>query len=398
MNQALKKQIRLIDLAVSSGRARQSRRTGFVHQEETIPLYDNFCFALALFRQKTAEAVTEGKELIERLLAFQAPDGNFPVFLHDYPRCFDFQMGLKIAPILLYLVRLFGGVLGESRAKIQDALQKALAVKTDKPQWENRRKACLGEPLSPVDPTHFSPAEWTEWLITAQLAGQTHFTLPYDPDLQLLLSPHEIQERGEPQPNPVEWLLADERYTPRLLRDHPHQLWAAPLFPITFTAEVPHSKTSRWLWKGHDILHSLTAPSLVFDLKEGAAMGLFEAAVYTDVSPETEVFVEGRKATTFRLGETVTVVTPTRTWALQFTLTQGRGDFCGHIFKANRPSQVVKGYECYDWQIGIRTLRRSPAAQITLSCLNLLLEGGAVDGKPHRMETIVDIKNSACDC
>lgn len=229
MTDELKKQIRMIDLAVAAGRARQSARTGFVHHEETIPLYENFCFAFALFRQKTTDSVTEGKELIERLLAFQAADGNFPVFMHDYPRCFDFQMGLKVAPILIYLLRQFSGILGELKAKIETAIEKAIVKRTDKLFWENRFRACRGEPLLPIDTTSFSPVEWTDWMITAQLAGQTHFDLPYREDLQLLVTPHELQERNEPQPNPVEWLLAEDNYSPRLLRDHPHQLWCAPL-------------------------------------------------------------------------------------------------------------------------------------------------------------------------
>src|SRR5689334_5032749 len=104
--ETLKKQVQLVDLVVAAGRRRQSLRTRFIHDEELIPLYENFCFALALFRQKTAACVTEGKELIIRLLAFQAVDGNFPTYLHDFPRCFDFQMSLKIAPIFIYLLRL----------------------------------------------------------------------------------------------------------------------------------------------------------------------------------------------------------------------------------------------------------------------------------------------------
>lgn len=367
MTDELKKQIRMIDLAVAAGRARQSARTGFVHHEETIPLYENFCFAFALFRQKTTDSVTEGKELIERLLAFQAADGNFPVFMHDYPRCFDFQMGLKVAPILIYLLRQFSGILGELKAKIETAIEKAIVKRTDKLFWENRFRACRGEPLLPIDTTSFSPVEWTDWMITAQLAGQTHFDLPYREDLQLLVTPHELQERNEPQPNPVEWLLAEDNYSPRLLRDHPHQLWCAPLFPLTYTSDLPPS--SRLLWKGTHVLHSLVAKTLVFDLPEGVEMGrsdLFEALLYQNVSSETEIRVNGCKATTFQLGDTVTIITPTKTVHLRFTLTKGSGDFFGHIFRANRPAQVIKGYESYDWQIGVRTLRRSPSAQITL--------------------------------
>src|SRR3990167_7288503 len=100
----LKKQLRPIDLAVTAGRKRQSPRTGFVHMHpdeaasDTIPIYENFCFVLALFRQKTAESVSEAKQLLERLLCFQTSNGNFPLYIHDYPRCWDLLLPLKLGP------------------------------------------------------------------------------------------------------------------------------------------------------------------------------------------------------------------------------------------------------------------------------------------------------------
>jgi hypothetical protein len=360
----LKKQIKLTDLALAAGRKRRSLRTRFVHDEETIPLYENFCFALALFRQRTADCITEGKELIEKLLPFQGADGNFPVYLHDYPRCFDFHMGLRIAPILVYLLRLYGSVLGELKGKIEQAL--SLLKEPEKPHWKNRYRACFNLPLLPLEP---SP-DWVERVITEQLTGQTHFILPYDPDLQIWMGPGMVQERGEPRPHPLEYVLAGDPFSPRLLRDHLNQLLAAPLFPLTYTSEIPADPSLRLFWQGSS-LHSLVGKGLVFDLPENVEMGrndLFEAALYTDISPETTLWVEGKRATTFQLGDLITIETPSKTIQLRFQLTEGTGDFFGHIFRSNRPNQVAK--ETYDWQIGLRTLRRSPQAQITIELLS----------------------------
>jgi hypothetical protein len=374
----LKKQIRAIDLAVLAGQKRCSPRTGFVHlypNEEftdTIPLYENFCFALALFRQKTAESVSLGKELIAKLLAFQTEEGNFPTFLHDFPRCYDFHMSLKIAPILIYLLRLFPTILGDLKPKIEAALAKTLAKPPQKPLFENRYRACCGLPLVAVDTSSFSALDWTEWLITAQLAGETHLTLPYDSSLQLLQVPTrlEVQEKGEPRPNPIEWLLAEGQYSARHLRDHPHQLLSAPLFPISYTqAPLLDTSYTRY-WKG-STLHSLYGQGSIFDLPEGVELGrsdLFEVSFFSDISEETQLFINGKKATSFRLGDSIEIQTPTLTLTLRFELTEGEGDFCGHVFRANRPTQIMKGYEAYDWQIGLRTLRRSPRAQITVFC------------------------------
>jgi hypothetical protein len=180
----------------------------------------------------------------------------------------------------------------------------------------------------------------------------------------------DVQEKGEPRPNPIEWLLADGRYSPRLLCDHPHQLLCSPLFPITYEPQSINNPTFRLFWNG-STLHSLVGKTLLFDLPEGVEMGrtdLFEAVLFTDISPEKEILVHGQKATTFRLGDPITIQTPTATIQLKFELVQGAGDFCGQIFRANRPSQIAcKGpnqYEAYDWQIGMRTLRRQGPAQI----------------------------------
>jgi hypothetical protein len=379
IDQNLKKQVRSIDLAVAAGHKRQSPRSGFVHlfanddSTDTIPIYENFCYAFALFRQKTAESVTMGKEIIHRLLAFQSLEGNFPIYLHDFPRCYDPQMNLKVAPILIYLLRLFPGVLGELKPMIENALKKAISKSSEKTSWENRYRACVGLPLLSVDTKEFSPPEWTEWIITAQLAGQTHFTIPYDPVFQILkFSPcFDVQERGEPRPHPLEWILAEGQYSPRLLRDHSHQLWCAPIFPFTYSSvDLPES-SFRKFWSG-STLHSLVGKGLVFDLPDSVEMGrgdLFEAALFCDISDETIIRIEGQKATTFKLGDRITVQTPQLSINFKFELTSGSGDFCGHIFRSNRPSQICKGYEAYDWQIGLRTLRRSPSAQIRITIM-----------------------------
>ena len=128
----LKKQIRAVDLALAACRKRQSPRTGFVHlfageesSPDTIPIYENFLFAFALFRQKTAESVLEGKELVERLIGFQTECGNFPTYLHDFPRCWDHSLPLKVAPIAVQLLRAFGSVLGaELKALLEKSIEK----------------------------------------------------------------------------------------------------------------------------------------------------------------------------------------------------------------------------------------------------------------------------------
>ena len=88
----------------------------------------------------------------------------------------------------------------------------------------------------------------------------------------------------------------------------------------------------------------------------------FEVALYIDLSSETEIFVEGQKATVFQLGDRLSLVTPSLQIEIQFRLIEGEGNFCGHLFRSNRPTQIAcKGpllHEAFDRQICLRSLRR----------------------------------------
>jgi len=114
----------LVNLAVNSGRSLQSSQTGFVHHcyrqldymsHDTIPLYENFLFALALMRERTAESFAEAKTLIDKLLYFQESEaGNFPVYIHEYPLCKDRNLAAQLLPVFYWILRTFPSALGQS--------------------------------------------------------------------------------------------------------------------------------------------------------------------------------------------------------------------------------------------------------------------------------------------
>jgi hypothetical protein len=135
-------------------------------------------------------------------------------------------------------------------------------------------------------------------------------------------------------------------------------------FPYFWSGQTLHS-----LEPSQKNLQACSASALIYQFSENMEIGrgdLFEACMYCDFSEETEIFINGQKGTTFWLGDLVEIRVPEKIIELKFDLVEGVGDFCGHIFRANRPSQVCKGHEAYDWQIGLRTLRRSPSAQIRI--------------------------------
>ncbi len=344
--------MRAIDLAILAGRKRQSPRTGLVHYYpglegpcDTIPIFENFCFAFALFRLKTAEAIHEGKEIIERLLAFQTEDGNFPVYLHDYPKAWDFRLGKKIAPIFTHILRDFGTVLNQA---FKDKLLFA----------QNR-----------------IPEDKKDGF---EKGGE--YPIPYNRQLQLVLDKNIVQEGFEPQPLPIEYILAEkDGFSKRLLHDHIHQLHSAVFYPFTTTIEIdaPYSWHNQCLyWKGETLhsLYGLQIGETLFHLPAGVEIGrddLFEILTYCDISAETKLTINGQRGMVFSLGDIVEIHTPAMKIALCFELVEGTGDFCGHISFGNRPNQIANvgshQYDAYDWQIGIRTLRRT--GPCTIKCV-----------------------------
>lgn len=132
----LERQKELIDKALLAGRAFQSSQTGFVHYyhslpipaiHQTIPLYENSLFALALLRSRIIENINEAKELLDKLLNFQAAqgqkEGNFPLYVHDYPFCYDSEMGIKLIAPFYWILKQFGHVLGND---LKQKLEKGL--------------------------------------------------------------------------------------------------------------------------------------------------------------------------------------------------------------------------------------------------------------------------------
>ncbi len=90
--------------------------------------------------------------------------------------------------------------------------------------------------------------------------------------------------------------------------------------------------------------------------------GKMEVSLFCNLSPEHQLFIDGKKATTFRLDQDVEMRSGEHRLYIRFSLVSGQGAFSGHISRGNRPSQIsCKGplrYEAFDWKIGLRTLSR----------------------------------------
>jgi hypothetical protein len=349
--------MKAVELALKAGRKRQSEITRFVHlchenpekNSETIPVYDNFCFALALLRSKMADNVLEAKALLEKLLAFQV-NGQFPVYLHEYPECRYTGLSSKLYPIIFYILRDFHTVIGE---KLRTELQKI--------------QSTLGEPKEPT-----SPEGWAEFLIHAQLTGQdkTPAFKHWDPICMAFIGPQK-QERGEPAVTLYDLFLGEwgGKYSARALQDHPVHLRASLIYPGEAQFFSPTGSVAQYFWGDGHPTHSLvletagTVEGHIIQLPEKEVQDTVETAFYCNIHPDTELCVDGKKATTFQPGETVQIVSKGITFELSF-----KGEFWGHIYRGNRPGQIsCRGeakYEAYDWIIALRTVKRSLSSTI----------------------------------
>lgn len=118
-----------------------------------------------------------------------------------------------------------------------------------------------------------------------------------------------------------------------------------------------------------------TGLEILFELKESIDCDdkekSKEVGLFLDVPTKWQFLVAGEKASTFRLGEELTIVSDTLKFSLRFDLAGGEGKFLGHCMLGNRPSQLsTKGnhrFEAFDWQIFLRTLQRSDKCKIKIS-------------------------------
>jgi hypothetical protein len=375
-----------VQLALAACRARQSRVTGFVHWhpdgegEEAVPFLENLLFAWALLRTRSVEGALEGQALARRLLAYQLEGGRFPRYLHEFPESSDPYFHLRVAPYLAQGLKEglpFGSLL---ERQVKSALERVLEAPAEEPFWEKRRLFLRGEGELPRQ------KGWgAEALAYLQLGGKVVVEACYDPELGVLVGEDAslYQEGLEPQMQVVEWLLGEAAGSlpERLKRVHPAQMLLGGLWPVEWKNREPCSLgLARQVWWGEGLHSFVAGPGAVegegklhFPLSGEPLFGkedLFEAVCFCDASEGTEIFVEGEKASTFRLGEEIEVRTPGRVLKFCFVLEKGSGDFRGQICRANRPGQLFSGnhlkHSAFDFRIGVRTLRRSQEAAIAL--------------------------------
>ncbi|MBP7074403.1 MAG: hypothetical protein KBA81_03345 [Rhabdochlamydiaceae bacterium] len=350
-----------VELAIKAGRARQSPLTGFVHHSyenierasDTIPVYENFCFALALFRTKSVENILEAKTLLERLFAFQTSEG-FPIYLHEFPLVTSVKsrrLEQKLSIVAQFFLRDFSSVLGDFlRSKLESLIR-------------------------PIDKTE-DPADF---LIQSQLTGddiEPALRL-WDP-IALCFTGPQKQEKGEPAVTLYDLILGEwgGKMPARALPDHPAHLLAALIYPREVSVTQPSQSWTRRFWGTGAPTHSalLNAAGMISEEGDILYIDLPEKEVHDEV--EVCYFMNrwpgaALTSTTFQLDEPICIESGGLKFEMIFSLIEGEGRFWGHLHLGNRPGQIgckaALKHEAFDRTIALRTIERTKPARIKIA-------------------------------
>lgn len=310
---------KLIDLAVSAGEKRFSLQTEYIHLKYNalsedvhypIPVLENLLFALALFRTRTIENMTRGKLQLEKILYFQGHDGNFPIYLHEYPDCKDHYLSLKLIPAIYWILKSFGQVLGNDlKLKTENALLQlvtySLKLLNDRNppffmlfriaasvvavgkllnlrELQSERIRQL-ENFTENKLTHFEPKHLAEIIISLQMVDSDFieglqpslwkqlFDL-FDPHFNTYIGPLSSQDGFEPEVTLYDIFMGyfSGRLSKRSLKDNPLHLHAALIQPrneglqLDFSRSehknylyYTDSKVFKLVWGSTERLHTL---------------------------------------------------------------------------------------------------------------------------------------------
>ncbi len=406
-----------VELNLAAGKKHKSAQTGFVHycytslpgeRHDTIPLYENFCYALALLRSRLSDHVMEAKSLLEKLAAFEV-GGNFPIYLHEYPECKDRSLSLHILPVFFWALRDFHLVLGDALCTQLDGVIERILFHAERVHVERPLEAtawvkgkAYTHPEQINEQVFTTAADWAHYLIALQIAHAkgadvsnilTAIGYHWHSQLHAFLGPN-LQEQTEPEVTLFDLFLghAQHSYAARALIDHPIHLQAALVYPIQFIESVKTGSFDHFLsddprqgyvalWGDAKMTHSLccdhrkssmkallaeTSAECLFTLPNGwepSEQPEIPLNLFCNLADEQALFINGQKATTFRLGDQIEICMKEKRIGIAFSCVEGDGVFFGHLLRANRPTQQScvgpHRFDAHDWQLAVRTVRRS---------------------------------------
>jgi hypothetical protein len=319
---------------------------------------------------------------------------------------------LHILPVLFWILHHFSDrVLGESLTlQLKDLTNRALlhAERSDREKplplaaWAKWK--AYAAPQQILGLTFETPTEWADYLIALQIAQAQGVEVKsevervysrWNPHHHLLIGPHH-QEKSEPEVTLFDLFMgyAQQKFSKRALSDRSIHLRAALIQPFLLnlppalesvsychhTTDDPRQGYIR-SWGDEMMTHTLSCDhrgsalkaflteetaQLQFELKDGwepSEQAEVPLSFFCNLTEAHTLLINGKKATTFQLGDRIEVVTGSERMEIQFSRLAGEGTFFGHLMRANRPTQKsnvgIQRFEAYDWLLAVRTVRRS---------------------------------------
>lgn len=377
-----------------------------------------FCLALFRSRSHDnvleAKKLLEKLLYFQQSLPEVGSVGNFPVLLSDYPFCNDHLQALRILYVLLWIMREFSSVLGaELRLRVDKAIGQAkeflqkvhkevkfpywakvkLAVSLDhelldladtsdmrtwgdphclaemiiayqlqpignwKPFWDYLRK-CWHRPSHAFVGPAFKLASQSPLLQLAM--GLFLEKLPqqdsYPLQAALLRTQNEYREISLPHT----FSGANERFSWQVVQEESYAYatvtgqQSPELMPGFFPVHLVAGSHSLCLQAPSGYSPEpfvFTIPEAIFQEDREKARAL---VICFDDHKETDVLVNGEKATCFDLTNTLEIQLGKQRYQLAFSILSGDGCFLGHISRSNRSGRQCDRFTATDVQVFIR--------------------------------------------
>ena len=373
----------------------KSKQTGWVHfnphstdgLHDTIPVVENACHILELLQTKSSQQLYEAKFLLERMSAFQAPSGNFPHYLHEYPHTYNSLTAFELLTPFHLIQKHFGSILKSFKPTIE-RLHSFCDTVIDRvfitPAHKTLLKAAKGMSIHPDEWRGESSSTWGLLLQAYRIAPDPiclqNLSKHIHPTLNCFVGLYEPQEEKRQARSLLDLFLGND------VGDHPIALRASIVEPVSIKGFAPDcvfhtSYTPTEVDKFYHLMHHYHANcDLVCQAKHFSMRtqdGKIMEFTYPDrdeelcfyVSHTQPVTVDNTGASAFALNQTVRV----GPFSFRFE-SIGEGTFMGHISRANRPAQIAakgaKRFKSYDWRIALRCVQKQGPANIRAICKN----------------------------
>lgn len=413
-------------MALAYARSRQSSHTQWIHLShqsldswETIPIFENLCFVIALFRSHVVANTLEGRELLEKILAFQIRFGKhqglFPRYLHEYPH-------INRRGYLISIVLALATLHWQHRQLLQPQLQQALKDSLDtflealqKQTWVHilslliralRREEIEKEFFLNLRPTSVRECIYllhlTQILFLQKHPAAVemfhHVTSYWSKELHAYIGPLE-KERYQSSEEPISLFHffmeqitdIEPKMSPALVHLHASLLYFKEEVPTpiqTLPKLHPHwkiEKSDNLLWQictmlpqqscsgfhlfriiwQDEIIHTALCQQLlrmnyekvdtVESLLTFEEIPEYGVEIYFRKTKKTKVYSRGKRATCFHAGEWITIDTGNKKVCLQFVSVKAEPSVAT-LSMHHRPAELQPDATNVDWRLSIRVL------------------------------------------